>query len=291
MTATSKKKTGVQAASLIPISAIAIPDDVPNRDPGWEKNLTELVESIKANGQVQPVLVSILSSPQNGTEYELVAGQRRIEALKRLNHNMVKAVCIPVKATKKDKFGARVAENFGRTDYSPMEQATLVRYGIEQLGMSQQEIAAMFGMTAGWVSQRVAALKQPEEVQKALEEGDIAFTHVREISRVKDEDQKKKLLKHAKKEDASSFKERVDELVTGKKPAKKEDGKRVEAKPTTAKPDVLRPKKEALEMLKKLDKAQAEAATKEKKEKAAHLNGIIKGVSWAYKLKGANIKV
>ena len=284
---TAKKKIGAQAASMIAISSIAIPEDVPNRDPGWEKQLSELVDSIKANGQVQPILVSAIAAPENGVEYELVAGQRRIEALKKLKHNTVKAVCIASKATKKDKFGARVAENFGRKNYSPMEEAALVKYAIEELGMTQQDVATTFGMTAGWVSQRVSALKQPEEVQKALEEGDIAFTHVREFSRVKDEDEKKKLLKHAKKEDASTFKERVDEIVTGKKPRKKT--KKAEAKPS--KQDILRPKKDALSMLKKLDKAQAAAAKNDKKERAAHLSGVIKGVSWAYKLKGANIKI
>lgn len=285
----SSKKTGAQAASMIAISSILVPEDVPNRDKGWEKQLAELVESIKANGQVQPILVSTMTTPQDGFEYELVAGQRRIEALRKIGHSTVKAVCIAAKATKKDKFGARVAENFGRQDYTPMEQATLVKYAIEELGMSQQEVASTFGMTAGWVSQRVTALKQPEEVQKSLEEGDINFTHVREISRVKDDAEKKKLLKHAKKEDASAFKERVDEVVTGKKPRKKAKKAAETAAPT--KSDNMRPKKDALAMMKKLDKAQAAAAKDEKKERAAHLSGILKGISWAYKLKGANIKV
>jgi len=287
---TAKKKTGAQTASMIAISSILIPEDIPNRDDGWDKQLTELIDSIKAIGQVQPILVSALQTPtEEGHEYELIAGQRRLEALKRLKNSIVKAVCISSKATKKDKFGTRVAENFGRENYSPLEEATLVRYAIEELGLSQQEVASTFGRTAGWVSQRVSALKQPEEVQKALEEGDIAFTHVREFSRVKDEDEKKKLLKHAKKEDASSFKERVDEIVTGKKPQKKKTKKDTAAEPPKETP--LRPKKDALTMLKKLDKAQAAAAKDEKKERAAHLHGIIKGLSWAYKLKGAKIKI
>ena len=284
-----KKKTGAQAASMVAISSILIPGNVPNRDTGWEKQLNELVESIKANGQVQPILVSALNTSQDGFEYELVAGQRRIEALKKIGHNTVKAVCIAAKATKKNKFGAHIAENFGRQDYTPMEQATLVKYAIEELGMTQQEVAATFGMTAGWVSQRVTALKQPKEVQKSLEEGDINFTHVREISRVKDDEEKKKLLKHAKKEDASTFKERVDEIVTGKKPRKKAKKAAETAAPT--KSDNVRPKKDALAMMKKLDKAQAAAAKDEKKERVAHLSGILRGISWAYKLNGANIKV
>jgi len=288
---TAKKKTGAQTASMIAISSILIPEDIPNRDDGWEKQLAELVDSIKAIGQVQPILVAALPTPtEEGHEYELIAGQRRLEALKRLKNSIVKAVCISSKATKKDKFGTRVAENFGRENYSPMEEAALVKYAIEELGLSQQDVATTFGRTAGWVSQRVSALKQPEEVQKALEEGDIAFTHVREFSRVKDEDEKKKLLKHAKKEDASSFKDRVDEIVTGKKPAKKAPKK--DAAPASPQKEVaLRPKKDALTMLKKLDKAQAAAAKDDKKERAAHLHGIIKGLSWAYKLKGAKIKI
>jgi len=280
----TKTKTGAKAASMIAISSIAIPEDVPNREPGWEKNLAELVDSIKANGQVQPILVSPTSSPVAGIEYDLVAGQRRIEALKKLGHSTVKVVCIASKATKKDKFGIRVAENFGREDYGPLEEAVLVRYGIEELGMSQQEIASAFGMTAGWVSQRVSVLKQPEDVQEALEAGAIAFTHVRELSRVKDEGEKEKLLKHAVKEDASVFKLRVDEIVTGKKPHKKAK-KRSDAK--ALKQELLRPKEEALAMLQSLVAKKASATIK---DKAAYLSGMVKGISWAYKLKGADIK-
>lgn len=285
-----KRKTGAQAPWMIAISSILIPD-IPNRDAGWEKQLSELVDSIKANGQVQPILVSALNTPQDGFEYELIAGQRRIEALKKLGHTSVKAVCIAAKATKKDKFGARVAENFGRKNYTPMEEATLVRYAIEELGMSQQEVAATFGMTAGWVSQRVTALKQPEEVQKSLEEGDINFTHVRELSRVKDDAKKKKLLKHAKKEDAAAFKERVDAVVAGKKPGKAAKKTAGTAASSGTGSNAVRPKKDALAMLKQLDKAQAAAAKSGNKERAAHLSGVLKGISWAYKLKGANIKV
>ncbi len=285
---TTKKKVSAKAPSMIAISSIFIPDDIPNRDAGWDKDLTELMNSIKANGQVQPILVAPYADPDEMTEYELVAGQRRIEALKNLNHTTVKVVCVASKSTKKGRFGARVAENFGRKNYTPMEEAALVKYAIDVLGLTQQEVASAFGMTAGWVSQRVSVLKQPETIQKALEDGDIAFTHVREFSRVKDEDAKEKLLKHAKREDASTFKERVNSIVAGDspkaKPAKPAD-------PKARKDTPLRPKKDALSMLKQLDKAQASAAKDEKKERAAHLNGIIKGVSWAYKLQGAKIKL
>jgi len=287
----TKKKTGAQAASMIAISSIAISDDIPNREEGWEKNLAELIDSIKANGQVQPILVSTSSGLVDGIDYDLVAGQRRIEALKKLGHGTVKAVCIASKTSRKDKFGARVAENFGRMDYSPLEEAALVKYAIEELGMSQQEVAIAFGMTGGWVSQRVSALKQPDVVQKALESGNIAFTHLREFSRVKDDDEKKKLLKHAQKEDASAFKRRVDEIVTGKKPRKRAK-KSTEAK--ALKRDTPRQEKEALVMLKKLQEAKTvtlKSADKDKKEHAAYLSGLAKGVSWAYKLKGSNIKV
>jgi len=274
----------IQTVSMIPISSVFVPD-VPNRVPGWEKALADLTESIKANGQVQPIVVAPMASPgPDGEEFELVAGERRLEALKKLKHTTVKAVAVPAKATKKDKFATRISENFGRCDYSPIEEALLVQYAIDAFDMTQQQVAALVGKTSGWVSQRVTALKQPEDIQQALEEGDITFTHMREFGRVKDEKEKKKLLKKAKSLDGSEFKEYVDDLVSGDEvAARSQKAKR----PTDE--EILRPRREALSVLKKLDKSMAEAKSAGEKGKAAHLGGIIKGVSWSYKLQGAKI--
>lgn len=287
----SKKTSSKSSPTMLPVSSILVPDDMPNRSEGWDKNLSELLESIKVLGLIQPVVVVPLEKKgPKGEIYKLVAGQRRLECVKRLKHTTIKAVSLAAKTNRKQEFGAKVAENFVRMDYSPLEEAALIDYAINQCNMSQQEFAGMVGKTPGWVSQRLTATKQPANVQQALENGEITFTHVRELARVKDESEKAKLLERAKKENAQEFKERVDETMGGepKKRAEKPEknaGGNEEGGDSDRKP---RPRREALSLLGKLDKAFVEAQKAEDKARAMQLSWFMKGVSWAYKLKGSN---
>lgn len=284
MTQTKKSATVIPQTTMIPVSSILIPEDFPNRAKGWDNDLKDLTESIKTLGLIQPIVVMKLEEDgPSGEAYKLVAGRRRLECVRRLKQTTVKAVALPVKTTKKEAYGARVAENFVRRNYTPLEEAALIDFAVNQLGLSQQEFAEMVGMTSGWVSQRLTATKQPEDIQQALEQGDITFTHVRELARVKDDKEKAKLLKHAVKENAQDFKERVDCMLTGHKP----EGGSPESEPAKE-PDLdrkPRPRREVLQALAKLDKTLAETTTPEKK---AQLVWFIKGVSWTYRLAGAN---
>jgi len=288
-----KKTSSKSFPTMLPVSSILVPDDMPNRSEGWGKNLSELLESIKVLGLIQPVVVVPLEKKgPKGETCKLVAGQRRLECVKRLKHTTIRVVFRPAKTNRKQEFGAKVAENFVRMDYSPLEEAALIDYAINQCKMSQQEFAEMVGKTPGWVSQRLTATKQPANVQQALENGEITFTHIRELARVKDEGEKNRLLERAKKENAQEFKERVDEAMGGEpKKTKKSDkpekdsGGAGEGGDTDHKP---RPRREALSLLGKLDKAFVEAQKAEDKQRTLQLSWFMKGVSWAYKLKGSN---
>lgn len=288
-----KKTSQKSSPTMLPVSSILVPDDMPNRSEGWDKNLNDLLESIRVLGLIQPVVVVPLEKKgPKGEVYKLVAGQRRLECVRRLKHTTVKAVSLAAKTNRKQEFGAKVAENFVRMDYSPLEEAALIDYAINQCKMSQQEFAEMVGKTPGWVSQRLTATKQPADIQQALENGEITFTHVRELARVKDEGEKTKLLERAKKENAQEFKERIDVAMGGEpkkskkgdKPEKDagggEEGGEADRKP--------RPRREALSLLGKLDKAFVDAQKAEDKQRALQLSWFMKGVSWTYKLKGSN---
>lgn len=283
-----KKMSSKSAPMMLAVSSILVPDNMPNRRAGWDKNLDELLESIKVLGLIQPIVVVPLEKEgPNGETYKLVAGQRRLECIKRLKRTAIKAVSLAADTNKKQEFGAKVAENFVRMDYSPLEEAVLIDYAINQCKMSQQEFAKMVGKTPGWVSQRLTATKQPVNVQQALENKEITFTHVRELARVKDEGEKAKLLERAKKENAQEFKERIDEVMGGKPKKKPEEraSNNEEGNDSDRKP---RPRREAISLLGKLDKAFVAARKAEDKMRALQLSWFMKGVSWAYKLEGAN---
>lgn len=280
----TKPKVASIIATMIPISSILVPEDIPNRSEGWEENLDELVKSIESRGQIQPIVVVQLSNEgPNGEQYKLLAGQRRLEAMKKLKHTTIKVVGANAKLSQKDQFGIKMAENFGRDDYTPLEEAALIEYAINTLGITQQDMAKAVGKTAGWVSQRLSAAKQPEEIQQALEDGSITFTHARELSRVKDDKEKEKLLRRAGRENVQDFKETVDGfLETGNLSKPKKTTKKSESKQD------MRTMKEAGTMLKQLDKSFAKAKKAEDEKKIKALSWYIKGISWAYRLRNAD---
>ena len=281
-----KGKNVSLTAAMIPISSILIPEDVPNRGAGWDKKLDELTKSIEARGQIQPIVVVQLSEDgPNGEKYKLLVGQRRLEAMKRLKHTTIKAVGANAKLSQRDQFSVKIAENFGRADYTPLEEAALIEFAIDTLGTSQQDLAKAIGKTPGWISQRLSAAKQPEGIQQALETGDITFTHARELPRVKDDAEKEKLLGRAKRENAQDFKETVDGFLQTGKMSKRQKSKKETKTGKGAKEDAdLRPKKEAGAMLKRLDKAFVKAEKTKDADKAKAISWYMRGISWAYKL-------
>ncbi len=285
-------KTEITQAPLILVSNIYIPEDVPNRRSGWESGLKSLVESIEVSGQISPINVVEMSAPgPNGEAYRLIDGFRRLMAHKKLKRNNIKAVTMAAKLTKKAEFLARVAANEVRLGNTPLEQAALAYYGVKELGIPQHEYAKSVGKTSGWVSQRLAALKQPVVVQEALENGKITFTHVRALARVKDEDKKLKLLKKASKIGATDFERTVEEFLddgagsSKSKSSKKKETQDILEVGHTAK---VRTKREIHAMLSRCTKAFQVAKKNNDEEKKIVLSSFIKGVSWAISWKGAD---
>jgi len=257
----------------------------------------ELMDSIKNIGQVVPISVIPLALPtDDGKLYRLVAGRRRIEAHTRLNRSTIKAVGMSMKLSRKAEFYARIAENYDREPYTPLEEAMLAFHAVHTLGASQQDYAKAVGKTVGWVSQRLAALKQPPEVQNALDEGEIKFTHVRELARVKDDKEKLKLLKRAKREGANDFKDTVDMIMSGEKqkrdaPEKEPTSGDKKLSAATDDADVgnsaqARETKVAKAMLGKCDKAFNAAKEASDSKRADEVSWFMQGIFWSYNLKG-----
>ena len=271
---------------VIPISKILIPENT--RDPGWEKNIGELQASIKEVGLICPIMVAPLAAPVDGLDYELVYGQRRLEACRNLKHTTIKALIGPKKMSQKDKFVAKLIENKDREDLSAMEDARAYKRALEEFGCTAKELAKKLGVSDGNISQRLALLKMPDAVKMAVETGKISATHAREINRVKDSEQQEKLVEKAASMPGPLFKTYVEENVLKNKKAKRSKTAKNEVPaPATG----TRSKKEATTMMGQLDKATKKAVDAGERERAAHLKGIIKGISWAMKLGKAKMPV
>lgn len=199
---------------MLAVSKILVADNV--RDPGWEKNIAELKASIKAAGVQQPPGVKPLDKPgPNGETHELIFGHRRLIACKELGMTRVPVVLLPRGISKKDALLRQLAENTGRANLTPLEEAAVFRRLIDEYGMSAKDIAQQWGYTEGAVSQRLALIKAPEAVRTAVEEGRITPTHARELVRVTDPKAQARLLKQVEKEHMPipELKQRITELA------------------------------------------------------------------------------
>ncbi len=154
-------ETAVNKVVEIPISAI-VPNPAQPRVVFDEYELSRLAVSIQQNGILQPLTVRRL---ENGLNYELIAGERRLRACKLLNMSVVP--CIVVSASVKDSAVLAVLENLQRQDLSFMEEAYAIKNLIDYYGLTQEETAARLGTAQSTIANKLRLLKLSDE-EKAL---------------------------------------------------------------------------------------------------------------------------
>lgn len=265
----------------LPVSKIYVPPNI--RRPGWEKNLDKLMYSIEKAGLKQPPGVIAYTGDKkgpNGETHELVFGQRRLEACKRLKWTTIPVVLLSSKSSGKDIFVSKLVENFEREDLSPLEEAEAFRQAISELGFTAKALAKRIGKTDGYVSQRLGLLKLPDKVRKAVQKQEITPTHARELARVTDAKQQERLLQEAKRLPLAEFKERIDALDAQDKKHTKRGRK--PRKENNLVPEIKMPPSAAVaEALGVLDEKKKAAGDKNDKIGEAYLRGMIRGIGWA----------
>jgi ParB family chromosome partitioning protein len=133
-----------------------------------EESLDELAASIKANQQLQPVVVRRV-----GEQYELIAGERRWRAVQRAGLTHIWAV--ERDATDREAYKLALIENLHREDLSQADKvAALDQLAelTEAVGLNQT--ARELSMSPGWLSQQLAIRRNPR-LFPALERGAISF--------------------------------------------------------------------------------------------------------------------
>ncbi len=135
------------------------------------EGLKELTESVKAAGVVQPILVRPLG---NGT-YQLVAGERRLQAAKLAGLKMIPAVVRQISNEKSMEI--TIIENLQREDLTPMEQAFAFDRLNREFGLTQEEIAARTGKDRASIANFWRLLKLPKRIQEWLQTGELSFGH------------------------------------------------------------------------------------------------------------------
>ena len=143
-------------------------------------DLGELVESIKKNGLLQPIVVR-----PNDDYFEVVAGNRRLAACRRLR--ISKVLCLLKELSNKEACEISIIENIHRKTLNPIEEARAFKAYCDRLGYgSVSELANKIGKSEGYVSHRMLLLTLPKEVLRRVSSLELSPTLAEELVWVKD---------------------------------------------------------------------------------------------------------
>ena len=140
-----------------------------------EEKLSELADSIRSQGVVQPIVVR----PVGEGQYELIAGERRWRAAQIAGIEDIPAVIRDVP----DEVSVAMAliENIQREDLNPLEEATALRRLIDDFQMTQQEAADAVGRSRPAVSNLLRLLELMQEVKDMIDMRRIEMGHARAL--------------------------------------------------------------------------------------------------------------
>ncbi len=143
--------------------------------------LTELSESIKNYGLIQPIVVRQMASDW----FELVAGERRLRAMKLLNMENVSAII--VNTGEEESAAMALIENLQRENLNFIEEALAFEKLINDFGVTQQVLAEKIGKTQSTVANKLRILKLPQSVKNILIDNNLTERHARALLKLQDE--------------------------------------------------------------------------------------------------------
>ena len=173
----SKNRSGqfvIGNVTNIPIGNIASNPFQP-RDSMEETSLSELTESIKALGIIQPLTVRSLGYDK----YQLIAGERRLLAAKKAGMQEVPAF-IRI-ANDQEMLEMALVENIQRKDLNPIQIAIGFQRLTEECNHTQEQLSQRIGKNRTTISNYIRLLKLPPEIQVAIRNETITMGHARAL--------------------------------------------------------------------------------------------------------------
>ena len=138
-------------------------------------SLSELADSIRIHGVIQPLTVRRLSSGY----YQIIAGERRWRAAKQAGLNEIPAVIIEADDRKVMELG--LIENLQREDLNPAEEARGYQTLMTEYGLTQEQVAQRMGKSRPAVTNALRLLNLPEDLMALVEDGSLSAGHARAL--------------------------------------------------------------------------------------------------------------
>jgi len=174
------------------ISEIPTDDIIPNRfQPRTifdDEKIEELSRTIHIHGIIQPIVVR----PLKDGHFEIIAGERRWRAMKKLGWDTVPAIIKDLNDT--ETASVALIENLQREELSPIEEAMAYGKLLELHQLTQEALAQRLGKGQSTVANKLRLLKLPQEVQDALLNKAITERHARSLIPLRDPERQVKLL-------------------------------------------------------------------------------------------------
>lgn len=163
-----------------------------------EMRLKELADSIRMYGVLQPLVVTrkevLREDGGLSTEYELIAGERRLRASKLAGLREVPALIRAKEDDEKTKLELAIIENLQREDLNPIDRAFAFQKLSKEFGFKHSDIAKKVGRSREYVSNTIRMLMLPEEILDSLTAGKISEGHARPLLMLSDRPEEQNVL-------------------------------------------------------------------------------------------------
>lgn len=223
--ASSTKKTSSEDKQLqesifyIEVDKISPNPDQPRREFDPEA-LKELAASIREFGLLQPIVVTKknVEKPHGvEVEYELIAGERRLQASKLLGLQTIPAIVRNIRL-ERERLELAVIENIQRENLNPIETARAFAKLQDEFRLTQREVASRLGKSRESVANTMRLLDLPSEIQEAISKGKLTESHGRMLLAIDNQATQMKLFNDliSSRLTTRELKERVSEYANGK---------------------------------------------------------------------------
>ena len=139
-----------------------------------EVAIEELRDSIKEHGILQPIILR-----KTGTTYEIVVGERRFRAAKLAGLEEIPAVVRIL--TDEETMELAILENLQREDLTPIEEAEAYHNLMENLKLTQEQLAFRLGKSRSHIANHIRLLSLPEKIRTIIMEGKLSMGHGRTL--------------------------------------------------------------------------------------------------------------
>ena len=163
-----------QGVTQLPIEKVQ-PNSAQPRKIFTPDTISDLADSIRAHGILQPITVRLMASGY----YQIISGERRWRAAREAGLEQVPVLVVEADDRKAMELG--LIENLQREDLNPMEEAQGYQTLMQEYGLTQEEVARQVGKSRPAVANALRLLGLPEDMQALVEDGRLTAGHARAV--------------------------------------------------------------------------------------------------------------